>query len=99
MAERKGFIIQENVDLAFESMGKQYKLSINLDSGLLLLREGTQLELKQVTFLGEQESYTGENVSREVADEPIGESLEEVGTTNIPQQEKPVKRHKKKKRK
>lgn len=97
MADRKGFIIQENVHLAFESMGKQYKLTLNIENGLMLLWEGVDLELKQVIILGERESYTGENVEREVADEPREESLDEISTTSAFEQRKPVRKKKRKK--
>lgn len=73
MPKADQFIVQNNIVLAFESRGKQYKMKVLVEDGMILLYEmqgNTENDLK-VWFLGEAYSgYTGEPVKEEPPAEP-----------------------------
>lgn len=62
MPKADQFIVQNNIVLAFESRGKQYKMKILVEDGMILLYElqGNEENDLKVWFLGEEKSYTGE---------------------------------------
>ena len=62
MPKADQFIVQNNIVLAFESRGKQYKMKVLVEDGMILLYEmqGNEENDLKVWFLGKEKSYAGE---------------------------------------
>lgn len=63
MPKADQYIVQNNIVLAFESRGKQYKMKVLVEDGMILLYEmqdNVENDLK-VWFLGDRDGYTGEH--------------------------------------
>lgn len=53
------FKVQNNVTLAFQSMGKEYKMYLLIEDGIIRL-EDTKEGKEKVYFIEEPKEYTGE---------------------------------------
>ena len=63
MPKADQFIVQNDIVLAFESRGRQYKMKLLVEEGMVLLyeiKDNEEQDLK-VWFLGDRDSYEGEN--------------------------------------
>ena len=65
------FKVQNNIELAFESRGCEYRMHLLIENGLIRLENKTNGG-DTILFLGEVESYTGEPViqAQEKASKP-----------------------------
>ena len=65
------FRVQNNIELAFESNGCEYRMHLLIENGLIRLENKTNGG-DTILFLGEVEGYTGEPVEKatEVQEKP-----------------------------
>lgn len=63
------FRVQNNIELAFESKGYEYRMHLLIENGLIRLENKTNGG-DTILFLGEVESYTGEPTAQNQGELP-----------------------------